>query len=389
MAAISTVISDMNIPAISVRTMVATLSSLYVSAIRSGLGPRKIPSVFLWGAPGVGKTQGVYEIAYEIGKSTGKKVTVTDIRLLLFSPTDLRGLPVKMEEKVRAADAKAGGDEEKRQFAEWLRPKVFDLDPSEDTVNFLFLDELSACSPSVQAAAYQITLDRTVGEHKLPDNTIIIAAGNRTTDRSVAYIMPRALSNRMMHFQIEVDWDSWHKWAVRNRIHPLVTGYLSYAPSKLYCEPESKHVLAYPTPRTWQFLSDLLFMNGVTEETTLTDAMRLLVGSCIGTGASIEFCGWCNVYRSLPSARDICEGSKAPYPRKQDVLFALVSSLVSYVSAKEGISRAELENLCRYVERFPADFKALLYSDLLEIPGMDKKLVMVPEFRTWAGRPGR
>ena len=359
MAVTNTVNIEMNIPSLSVQTMVKTLCTLYVSAIRSNCGLNRIPSVFLWGAPGVGKTQGVYEIAHEIEEKTGKKVVVIDIRLLLYGPTDLRGLPVKME-----VDSREKG--EKQQFAEWLRPKIFDLDPSEDTVNLLFLDELSACPQSIQAAAYQITLDRTIGEHKLPENTIIIAAGNRTIDKSVAYRMPNALSNRLVHFLIEVDFDSWHKWSVKNHIHPLVTGYLSYAPAKLYCLPEGKSNVAYPTPRTWQFLSDLLYMNGITEETRIPEEMYHLMGGCIGTGAAIEFSGWCNVYRNLPSARDICNGCRTPYPNKQDVLYALVSSLVNYVSMKEnteeGISRTELENMSRYAERFPADFKALLYS---------------------------
>ena len=121
--------------------------------------------------------------------------------------------------------------------------------------------------------------------------------------------------------------------------------------------------------------------------------MLIQMGACIGTGAAIEFSGWCNVYRNLPSARDICNGCRTPYPNKQDALYALVSSLVNYISMKEnteeGISRTELENMSRYAERFPADFKALLYSDLLEIPELDKKLIMVPAFRTWMNKTGR
>ena len=221
MAVTKTVNNKMNIPSLSVQTMVKTLCTLYVSAIRSNCRLNRIPSVFLWGAPGVGKTQGVYEIAHEIEEKTGKKVVVIDIRLLLYGPTDLRGLPVKME-----VDSREKG--EKQQFAEWLRPKIFDLDPSEDTVNLLFLDELSACPQSIQAAAYQITLDRTVGEHRLPDNCIVIAAGNRITDKSVAFKMPKALANRLMHIEVEGSFDAWKEWAVKSGINDKVIGFLSF-----------------------------------------------------------------------------------------------------------------------------------------------------------------
>lgn len=363
---------NMNIPTLSVDMMVNKLGGLYTSAINSGLPVKSIPSVFLWGAPGVGKSDGVQQIAARITAETGKRAPVTDIRLLLFSPIDLRGVPMA---------------DQSRQYTEWLRPRIFDLDPSEDVINLLFLDELSAAPQSVQAAAYQITLDRTVGEHRLPENTIIIAAGNRTTDKSVAFRMPNALANRMLHFQIDVDFDSWHIWAVHHHLHPLVVGYLSYDHSKLYHEPEGKEDIAYPTPRTWSFLSNLLFASGITADSGgLPRDLHYLIGSCIGIGAATEFEGWCNVYRDLPSAADIYAGKKADYPRKPDVLYALVSSMVHYALANTGLTRTELGNACRFAARFPMDFATVFYKDLLELPDFEKKLVMVPEFRTWMGR---
>lgn len=363
---------NMNIPTISVDMMVNRLGGLYASAINRGLPVKEIPSSFLWGAPGVGKSDGVRQIADKITAETGKRTCVTDVRLLLFSPVDLRGVPM--------ADSS-------RQFTQWLRPKIFDLDPSEEVVNLVFLDELSAAPQSVQAAAYQITLDRTVGEHPLPENTIIIAAGNRTTDKSVAFRMPNALANRMLHFQIDVDFDSWRKWAVRHGIHPLVMGYLSYDHSKLFHEPEGKEDIAYPTPRTWSFLSRLLFASGITgDAAALPGELHYLIGSCIGIGAATEFEGWCNVYRDLPSAEDIFAGKKAEYPKKPDVLYALISSMVHYAFVNTGLTRTELGNACRFAARFPMDFASVLYMDLLELPGFEKKLVMIPEFRSWMER---
>ena len=114
--------NNTNIPAVSVSTMVSELGELYVSAINSGMALKAIPSVFLWGAPGVGKSDGVRQMADRISAGTGKTVKVIDIRLLLFSPIDLRGVPMA---------------DESREFTRWLRPKLFDLDSSEDTINIL------------------------------------------------------------------------------------------------------------------------------------------------------------------------------------------------------------------------------------------------------------
>lgn len=362
--------NETGIPSLSVSAMAERLGGLYASAINSGMPLRDLPSAFLWGAPGIGKSDGVRQAAAVIEKQTGKTVHVTDIRLLLFSPIDLRGVPTA---------------DRTHEFTEWLRPKLFDLDCSDDTVNILFLDELSAAPQSMQAAAYQITLDRTIGEHRLPDNTIVMAAGNRMTDRSVAFRMPNALANRMLHFHIDVDFESWRSWAVSRQIHPLVLGYLSFDHTKLYCEPEGKDVTAYPTPRTWAFLSGILTAMGVNGKDSLPEGLHPLIAGCIGTGASIEFEGWCNVYRKLPPAEKIFSGARVAYPKKPDVLYALISSIVYYASVHE-LRDQELENACRYAQNFPKDYASALFRDLLDIPGLQKRLVLCPSFQEWMNR---
>ena len=113
--------------------------------------------------------------------------------------------------------------------------------------------------------------------------------------------------------------------------------------------------------------------------------MHMIIAGCVGYAEAVEFEGWCNVYRGLPSAEDICKGRKADYPRKPDALYALVSLLVRYASENR-MSRQEMENLCKYAERFPADFQTVLYKDLLEIPDVAKKLAVIPYFRTWMSK---
>ena len=228
---------------INVNVAVELLSSAYISLIQNGTPFRAFPSVMLWGPPGIGKSQGVRQIARRIADETGKKVLITDVRLLLFNPVDLRGIPTSNADKTLAV---------------WLKPKIFHMGESTDTVNILFLDEISAAPPSVQAAAYQITLDRTIGEHRLPENCIVMAAGNRVTDKSVAYNMPKALANRLCHLEIVGDPQAWHDWAVKNRLHRYVVGYLDYNPVALMKYDPSGTELAFPTPRTWEMVSSIL-----------------------------------------------------------------------------------------------------------------------------------
>ena len=355
--------TNMNIPVTTVSGMVKTMSYVYTDAINSKIQLIELPTPFLWGAPGVGKSEGVYQLAEIIENKTGKRVVVTDVRLLLFSPVDLRGVPVPDSE---------------RMFSNWLMPKIFDMDRSQDCINILFLDELSAAPQSVQAAAYQICLDRRIGEHKLPDNCIVIAAGNRTTDRSVSYKMPKALCNRLMHFLIEPSYAEWKRWALDNGVDERIIGYLGFDASKLCMEPDNSD-LAYPTPRSWSFVSRLL--RSFPDD--LSNAHQL-IASCIGVDTALSFEEWCKVYRSLPSIQDILAGRCKAYPKSHDVLYALCASLATTLyQRKDAITDAELDNVCSYVLRFPPDFVVSLFGDLNREETLKLKLMNNRLFNAW------
>lgn len=360
---------NMNIPTMSVSDAVEQLSALYVNAIKVKMPFKALPTPFLWGAAGVGKSDGVKQLADKLSKETGKTVKVTDVRLLLYSPIDLRGVPVA---------------DEHRKFTNWLRPNVFNMDDSKDVVNILFLDELSAAPQSVQAAAYQICLDRTVGEHKLPDNCIVIAAGNRTTDQSIAYKMPKALCNRLMHFKIQTDFESWKIWAIQNGTDSRIVGYLSFNNSKLCVEPESSD-MAYPTPRSWNFVDTLL-------KTINSNpfAIHSVISGCIGTDTAIEFEEWCKNNADFPDVGKIISGKCQLYPKDQDILYALISSLVAAIRQKaETISVNELENVCSYARLFPTDFAFSFFRDINSIDTLKLKLMKCKSLQAWLSQNKR
>lgn len=358
--------TNLNIPTISVGSAVSSLCELYTNAIMSNISFKALPTPFLWGPAGVGKSDGVKELSKLLSGNTGKNVVVTDIRLLLFSPVDLRGVPVA---------------DEHRQFTNWLKPGIFAMDDSPDTVNLLFLDELSAAPQSVQAAAYQICLDRKVGEHVLPDNCIVIAAGNRTTDQSVSYKMPKALCNRLMHFNITSDFEAWKEWAMNNDIDSRIIGYLSFDRTKLCIEPDTSD-MAYPTPRSWSFVSNLLKASGKEP-----GDIHSLICACIGTGIAVEFEAWCKVFEGLPKIDGIMSGTCNRYPCSHDELYALTSGLTSAVREKGAdISMAVLENCCRYVKRFPADFAMTFYKDIMGDKNIKLKLMKCPSMQEWLAK---
>jgi len=364
--------SNMYIPEMPVTNAINELATIYIPLINGNLSYASIPSPFLWGPPGVGKSDGINELAELLSDRTGKKVIVTDIRLLLFSPIDLRGVPVA---------------DENRQFTDWLKPRILDLNPSKDIVNILFLDELSAAPQSVQAAAYQLTLNRAIGEHKLPDNTLVMAAGNRTTDRAVAYKMPSALANRMMHFDICVDFKTWSQWAIeKGNIHPYVLGYLSYDMSKLYLEDKSIDEVAFPTPRSWMFVSNILNTLGELDD---IGKCHSIISSCIGIGTTVEFIAWSKIYRDLPNTEDIFNGKVVNYPGSPDALYALIGSMTTYATRREkescanGLTAAEIENVCRFCASIPADYAMSFYLNIFGTESIRLKLTKSACFMAW------
>lgn len=354
--------------ALDVDKMTEQLTAAYTAVIRSGGSFRLIPSVMLWGPPGVGKSQGVRQAAKRLEEETGKKVIVTDVRLMLFNPIDLRGIP--------AANAD-------RTLAVWLKPKIFQMDESSDVVNILFLDELSAAPQSVQAAAYQIVLDRVIGEHRLPENCIVIAAGNRVTDRSVAFKMPRALANRLCHFDIVPSFDSWNRWAVENGINEKVLGFLSFDRSCLF-DSESVSDLAFVTPRSWEMVSSLL--NTVSSD---PEEIYPMISGCIGVGRGVEFLSWCKVYDQLPDIEAIFSGKSQPVPKNTDALYALISSMTAY-------ARGHLEDMekigasVRYAMGLPPEFSTVLMRNYMAFErDYRQKLLRIPQFGLWLQKFGR
>jgi len=217
--------------------------------------------IFIWGAPGIGKSELVQGIVDqgELGNAL-----MIDMRLALLEPTDLRGYPFRNPET---------------NTMEWSPPSDLpsqDLADSYDNV-VLFLDELNSAPPSVQAAAYQLVLNRRIGQYNLPDNVRIIAAGNRETDRGVTFRMPSPLANRFRHINMDVNFEDWQQWAINNDVHPDVIGYLSFAKQDLFNFDPKTSSQAFATPRSWTFTSDILNVDGFEDASAREQKAELLV----------------------------------------------------------------------------------------------------------------
>jgi len=285
--------------------------------------------LFISGPPGIGKSDIVAEVARMQNRP------LIDIRLPLLEATDIRGLPHLVEVTIRDAQGNIVLNEQNVPLTEkifkWSNPSDLPTDPNSRAL--VFFDEMSAAPPSVQAATYQIILNRKIGTYQLPEDVVIVAAGNRVKDKGVAYNMPTPLANRFIHTTLHVDFDDWQEWAMKNRVHKDVVGYLTFQPNDLFDFDPRRESYAFATPRSWSFVSDLIYerqADGSLADTDLpVDILGDMIKGTVGEGPAIKFMTYRKQASNLPRARDILDGTITKLNVKQiDIMYALSTSLV-------------------------------------------------------------
>jgi hypothetical protein len=313
--------------------------------------------VMLWGPPGVGKSQMIAQIAER------HQVPAIDIRLSQMEPSDLRGIPFRVD-----------------QHVEWATPAILPNAERHGPAGILFLDEITSAPPAVSAAAYQLILDRRLGEYQVPQKWAIFAAGNRQGDRGVTYSMPAPLANRFSHFEVETHLDDWVAWAYVNGIDERVIAFLRFRPELLFDFDPAHNPVAFPSPRSWEFAHRALLK--------FHDDPQLLQGTlqaCVGPAAGIELAAFVNSIDQMPDLDAICRGEPVPVPSEIDLQYAVAAALVGKaIRARErGTQQAIIGHILDYAGRFPQrEMGVMLVSDLHRAIGND--LFEVPAFADWA-----
>lgn len=259
--------------------------------------------IFLWGPPGIGKSDIVHQIGADLNAH------VIDVRLSLWEPTDIKGIPY------------FDSNDSKMVWAPPVELPDAEFAAKHENI-ILFLDEMNSAAPSVQAAAYQLILNRKVGTYTLPDNVFIVAAGNREADKGVTYRMPAPLANRFIHLEMRVDFDNWFDWATMNRVHKDVVGFLTFSKKDLYDFDPKSASRSFATPRSWSFVSELL--EDDLDDGTTTD----LVAGAIGEGLAVKFMAHRKVASSMPDPSDILAGKVKELKSKEvSAMYSLTVSL--------------------------------------------------------------
>ena len=336
--------------------------------------PKIVQPIHLWGPPGIGKSAIPKQVAED------RKMGFVDMRLAQRDPTDLRGIPAVIDGKAR-----------------WLPPPELPTDHwcldchkplhERDLVRegkkvkcaicqgenltdkgILFLDELTSAPPLTQASAYQLTLDRQIGEYTLPHGWYVIAAGNRIEDRAVVYRMSTALANRFSHIDFEPNLEDWTDWAIGAKVDTNIIAFLNWRPELLFAFNPESNEKAFPTPRSWEFASNTIKFS------TKTLLAELLEGT-VGKGTTAEFMAFLKVQTELPDLNTIFNGDNT-VPKRMDLKYALISALVTKAQPKQ------FERLFQYSKHLPVEFSVLMV--MLMVGKDENGVANCPSWDEWA-----
>lgn len=309
----------------------------------------ELPPVMLWGAPGVGKSSIVRQVAEQEG------IGFIDIRLAQREPVDLRGLPVPDRE---------------RGVVDWLLAGEWPRDP--DSRGIILFDELTAADHSLQVAAYELILDRRLGDlYRLPPGWLVVAAGNRQADRAVAQTFSSALANRFCHLDLAPDADAWTRWASAQGLHPDVIAFLRFRP-ECFFDMEGTVEQGWPSPRSWTRVAQSLAHGAALP----AEVQALTVHGLVGEGAGTEFLAFREWARQLPDIPAILAG-QAPVdiPERADQRYAFCAGLAHALwkglddaRTEDAMTQKRLGRFFAISRELTADFATLCLLDALQGP---------------------
>jgi hypothetical protein len=321
----------------------------------SGASDARTP-VMIWGPPGVGKSQIIAQVAALHG------VPLVDIRLAQMEPTDLRGIPFRDGRHVV-----------------WSVPAILPDAARHGPRGILFLDEITSAVPTVTTAAYQLILDRQLGEYEVPPGWAIFAAGNRQGDRGVTYQMPAPLANRFAHYEIEPDLDDWIAWAHRSGIDARLIAFLRFRPDLLFDFDPARYTVAFPSPRSWEYANRAL-----TKFSGVSDLLGEALKACVGPAAGLACRAYIEHLGALPDPADVIAGRVTEVPRGIELQYALAAALVRHIArlpADDQLSAAS--SVLAYARNFPQrELGVMVVTDLQRVLG--RPLYDVPAFAQWA-----
>ena len=330
-------------------------------------------AVMLWGPPGTAKSALIKEYARLSG------IAFVDVRLPLFDPVDLKGIPGLVEATVTLAD----GTQEATKVTRFYAP---DFLPRQECV--ILFDELANALPATQTACQRIVLDRSSdGGWVAHPRTLICAASNRRTDRCGVNSMPASLDNRLVHLEVKPDVSFWTSWLLstysttqaERDASAVIVSYLSWRGDHAYkfdADAVQKGNHGCPTFRSWESVGKLLIAG---YESWSGEVLHAMIKGTIGVGVGTEFVTFLRLKDKLPDIDGILAGKPWTVPDAPDVRYAFIGAVAGRVTAKTNAAVWKIVE--RLDEAKAAEFAVCLVRMAMK---QHKPFAASKEFVTWA-----
>jgi hypothetical protein len=311
-------------------------------------------NTMIWGGPGIGKSDIPQQVANDM------KCKLLDFRANLFDPVDVRGIPHIIP------------SEQYGHQTTWASPDIFPTVERDGETGIFMIDELPTAPPATQNAFLQLLLTRQVGNYTMPDGWSVISAGNRLTDGAAVYQMPKPVCNRLMHYELEPNLDSWCEWAFENKIHPTLISFMRYRPNLLYSFKADEY--AFPTPRSWSFVDKRLKL----EDDIHVDGMFYGIAAAVGDGPAGEFLAFAKVADKLPDIDNLIKNPGNYMPAEDPaVLYALTGAIAARAVEDK------MESIMKLTSKLPVEFQVVLVKGILAV---DRALYQHPTMNTWINK---
>ena len=327
-------------------------------------GVKDVKPLFIFGAPGIGKTQIVAQVCDELGKELyGKSLNLQFIDGEFAEPVDFAGVPSVVDIEGPGEGAPFGKGVTRSNVAVNLLP--FD-NGTDDMGGILFIDELNRMPQEVIKVFMKLAQSRRIGNtYEIPPKWYIVAAGNRQEDdpREVKQL-GTALRDRFSVVNFVPTVAGWKKYVTSGRLKDIVipelVDFLEFQQDYFHNLDPQKKMIKYPTPRAWTDASfglkrvmDDLEEEGIKElpEDEIIKAFQVEVGY----EAAAAFLDFYRVAKDIP-VRDLMlpftDPEKAPIPdgKRPDYAHALLSAIIRK-SKEETLTSKEACNFATYLQR--------------------------------------
>lgn len=354
--------ANSNLPSVNVYT--------FTKIIEMQFKEKNFRPIFGLGKGGIGKTESIMELAK-------KKLHIgyVDIRLLLYSETDLKGIPYPSTDHVRTI---------------WLQNDILPTVEKDGETGILVFDEITSCARSVRTAAYQLLNERRLGEYVLPDGWMVVCLGNGEEDGGDFQGMEGNFANRCSVFNVVPDVEAWKLWANSNNVNPLVIGYVSWKPGDLHSyDPENETELLFASPRSWTAVSNILNVNEFdANDTILCSRLEANLGLRVGQ----QFIAFCKYKDKTIDPRRIVINGEKPDIKEQEVLYITISSVIKIVGDKAveelknhgGVTRETLgmlANVLNWILSLNKEYAVMGFKDLINYSDVNmRSIIMMPDF---------